>query len=379
MDHRRENNKYLKHFKLYDIVFYINIIIFVYIIYYANKSFFAYKKDFFYNQISNNIISIINKNEGAINKFNESSISRSVREISNNFYCKIVNNNKVIFCYPDNLDKYEYEKTYFIKNTNVQIYLKIYVYDYSPFNNLVNLLGLFFLIGNIFGYFYIKKSFFNQLKYEIIKEQKAINQKNKLLLKQNDKINNILLNDFLISNEINHEEVEFYKKNIESIQISDFINDFQGLFGKLIIKSELDKIDFYSRFGFYQIVYSMTLYIKWLSIKNKSETIYLDIKEYKENTIIEFKFGGFPIDNLDSLLSLNKKYIDSKSNFFTLDIKHIITILKNTSFDLNSFNKDNINYIVIISNIEKDESTIKNKKKTSNIIKVDFKNKTIKK
>jgi hypothetical protein len=83
-----------------------------------------------------------------------------------------------------------------------------------------------------------------------------------------------------------------------------------------------------------------------LSLKNKSEAIYLDIKKYNKNTIIEFRFGGFPIDNLDSLLSLNKKYIDSKSNFFTLDIKHIIRILKNTSFDLTSFNKNNINYIV---------------------------------
>ena len=80
-----------------------------------------------------------------------------------------------------------------------------------------------------------------------------------------------------------------------------------------------------------------------------------------------------------SSLSLNKKYIDSKSNFFTLDIKHIITILKNTNFDLISFNKDEINYIVIISNIEKNEPTIKNKNEKNNIIKVDFKNKTIKK
>lgn len=146
------------------------------------------------------------------------------------------------------------------------------------------------------------------------------------------------------------------KSQTEIVNISEFKEWFQGFLGLLEIKTNLSSIKFCSQETLYQIVHSVTHFIKWLGYRNGTQKLVLDISRKKQgHSILCFTFDGFPIRNASEVIFLSEGYIASHSNMVQLNIGNVFDMAQKADFSYEVFEKNGLNHIVFTQAIVQNE------------------------
>ena len=138
------------------------------------------------------------------------------------------------------------------------------------------------------------------------------------------------------------------------------INDLSALFKTYFnthsehisfeIESDTEIFNFKNKPLLYQVIYSITSYIIFLSIDSKidQQKIIIIIKnDDSDNASISFEFNGFPIRNKEELVRLSNGYFETHANLFNLNVYDIITTLNKCGFSLSVSHKNKKNIIII--------------------------------
>lgn len=158
----------------------------------------------------------------------------------------------------------------------------------------------------------------------------------------------------------------------ENICLKKFKEDFDIRFNKYItngiilnIVFQYSSIQFSSKAAFYQIMYSMVLYI--IHIINLSHTsfhkkIFINIEHNNKESKIEFIVANF-IKNKDELFSHTRSFYNLNPDPFVLDIRIIFSILEKVGFicdvELDKITWQKINTKSIIKDINSNVINIK--------------------
>lgn len=114
--------------------------------------------------------------------------------------------------------------------------------------------------------------------------------------------------------------------------------------------------DFLSRWTLYQIVHSVTHFIKWLGYRNGTQKLVLDISRKKQgHSILCFTFDGFPIRNASEAIFLSEGYVSSHSNMIQLNIGNVFDMAQKVDFSYEVFEKNGLNHIVFTQAIVQNE------------------------